>query len=327
MNKVEVLKRVGPLIDGQVRHVNDMTGARVVSDGASMSLRPKRGAQLLEVSPEGAKSIVKLAGIPIKMARSLRPGTFSQVLSELLEQAGSCALMIKDDAVTDILPYGARPTVDSEKLLNLIEKAVPVSDFPQVDILPDRVASIEVVGEKTSPVAKGELVRAGVKVVFSPMGTIDPSVQSYAQVLACTNGMTSNRILASFTGNGGGGGGEGDDVWHFFRQSVRKAYNSFEKVVSGYAKLRKENISPKDRAAMLESLIKQAGITGEIADAVRGMAIENPPTNAWEMTNLITYASSHLLEAGPRQRAQKIAAEFSDEESHSKTCPLCRRNR
>ena len=230
------------------------------------------------------------------------------------------------DKVTELVPYGKKSAVSPERLLNLIEKIVPVQNYNRVDLLPNRVASLEIVGEKTQPVARGELVRAGVKVNFSPMGIIDPLVQSYALVLACTNGATSNNILAEFN-HGGGGGDEGDDMWQFFRQSIRSAYKSFEQVVEGYKKLRAEDISPQDRAQMLETLLRQAHIGGKVGEAVRAMAIERPPRNAWEMQNLITYASSHLLEAAPAQRAQQVAADFADEEKHHLSCPLCRRTR
>jgi len=167
-------------------------------------------------------------------------------------------------------------------------------------------------------------VQAGVKIDFAPMGTVDPRVQSYAMVLACTNGVTSNTILADFTG---GGGGEGDDIWQFFRQSIRGAYGAFGQVVEGWRVLRKERIPAGDRASMLEALIRASKMPREAAEAVRAMAIQRPPANAWEMQNLITFASSHLLEEPQHiERAQKVAADFADEERHARTCPLCHRS-
>jgi hypothetical protein len=207
-----------------------------------------------------------------------------------------------------------------------VEKIIPGIEYNNVDILPERVISLEIIGEKQDTVTKGDLVRAGVKAVFSPFGTIAPFVQSYAVRLACTNGMTSNSVLTEYTATGGGGG-EGDNIWQFFRQSVRSAYRSFDKVMVGYRKLYNENIAPADRASMLEHLLRQAAIKGESAEAVRALAIEHPPQNAWDMSNLITHASSHLLGPVPRQRAQQVNADFSGEDSHAKTCPLCHHNR
>lgn len=325
MNRVEVLERVGPLVEGQVRNINDSHGARVSVAGETISLRPRRGTQVVDVAPEGAKAMVNYVGLPLGIAKSLSPRTFGEVLGELLDRTGSYSMVVKEDRLTDMIPYGQKAVVDPERLLNVIEKAIPVRDYNQVDLLPNRIASLEIVGEKHAPVARGEMVRAGVKINFSPMGTVSPIVQSYALVLSCTNGATANNVLAEFTA--GGGGGDGDNIWQFFRQSIRSAYGSFEKVVEGYRKLRTENIRPEDRAQMLEALLKQARIGGKVAEAVRSMAIERPPRNSWELQNLITYASSHLLEAAPRQRAQQVAADFADEERHSRTCPYCHRTR
>jgi hypothetical protein len=56
------------------------------------------------------------------------------------------------------------------------------------------------------------------------------------------------------------------------------------------------------------------------------MAVERPPRNAWEMHNMLTYASTHLLQTlGQIARTQQTAADFADETGHSKTCPLCHR--
>jgi hypothetical protein len=278
------------------------------------------------MGPDGIKSVTHFVGLPLHLAKELSHSTFSQALSELLEHTGKYSLIVKDDRVVNVLPYGARTAVNPERLLNTIEVVIPVNDYLRLTILNNQpVASLEIVGDSTQAVSRGDLVRAGVKVGFSPMGVVTPTVQSYAEVLACTNGATSNVVLAEFA-SGGRGGGEGDSVWQFFRQSVRKAYGAFDSVVGEWKKLQSENIPPADRARILAALLKKAQISGGIADAVMAMAVERPPRNAWDMHNLITYASSHLLTA-PRQveRAQETAAAFADETSHAKTCPLCHR--
>jgi hypothetical protein len=129
----------------------------------------------------------------------------------------------------------------------------------------------------------------------------------------------------SFAAAGVVAAGEGDDIWQWFRASVKRAYNSFNQVVGQWKKLQGENIPSADRARMPATLLKKAQITSEIAEAV--MAVENPPRNAWDGHNLITYALSHLLTA-PRQvdRTQRAAAGFADEATHAESCPLCHRN-
>jgi hypothetical protein len=276
------------------------------------------------MAPAGVKGMVSFVGLPLKLAGELSPNTFSQVLSELLEHTGKYSLIMKDDRVVNVVPYGAQTAVNPERLLNTIESVIPVEEYHRLTILKEKTAvSLEVVGNDTKPVVRGDLVRAGVKVDFSPMGIIRPTVQSYAVVLACTNGATSNVVLAEF---GGHGGDDGGSVWQFFRSSVRKAYGAFDSVVGEFKKLQAENIPPADRARILAALLKRAQISGGIADAVMALAVERPPRNAWEMHNLITYASSHLL-TSPHQveRARQTAAAFADETGHARTCPLCHR--
>lgn len=326
MKRVEVLERVGPLVEGEVRNVRESDGARVTAGADVVSLRPRRGARAIEMTPEGVKNMVSFAGLPLRLARQLSHQTFSQLLSELMAGTGKYSLIVKDDRVVNVIPYGAQTVVNPVRLLDTIEKTIPVRDYHRLTILDKHpVVSLEIVGEKTQPVVRGDLVRAGVKVDFSPMGVVTPVVQSYAVVLNCTNGATSNVVLSEFRG-GRGGSGEGDDIWQWFRSSAKRAYNSFDQVVGQWKKLQSENIPPADRARMLAALLKKAQITGEIADAVMAMAVENPPRNAWDMHNLITYASSHLLSA-PRQvdRTQQAAAAFADEATHAMSCPLCHR--
>lgn len=325
MKRAEVLDKISPLVEGEVRNIRNTDGAKIGVGADVITLRPRRGARLIDMAPEGVKNMVSFVGLPLKLARELSHNTFSQVLSELLEHTGKYSIILKDDRVVNVIPYGAQTVVNPVRLLNTIESIIPVQDYHRLTILEKQpVVSLEIVGEKTQPVTRGDLVRAGVKVDFSPMGIIKPVVQSYAVVLNCTNGATSNVVLAEFSG--GRGGGEGDSIWQFFRSSIKKAYGSFDNVVGEWKKLQRENIPPADRARILAALLKKTQIGGEIADAIMAMAVENPPRNAWEMHNLITYASSHLLTA-PRQveRARQTAASFANETSHARTCPLCHR--
>jgi len=327
MKRVEVLERIGPLVEGEVRNIRESDGARVMAGADMVSLRPRRGTRAVEMAPEGVKNMVSFAGLSLRLARQLSHNTFSQLLSELMANTGKYSLIVKDDRVVNVIPYGAQTMVNPVRLLDAIEKTIPVRDYHRLTILDKHpVVSLEIVGEKTQPVVRGDLVRAGVKVDFSPMGIVTPVVQSYAVVLNCTNGATSNVVLSEFRGGRGSGGGEGDDIWQWFRSSVKRAYNSFDEVVGQWKKLQGENIPPVDRARMLSALLKRAQITGEIAEAVMAMAVENPPRNAWDMHNLITYASSHLLTA-PRKvdRTQRAAAAFADEATHARACPLCHR--
>ncbi len=147
---------------------------------------------------------------------------------------------------------------------------------------------------------------------------------TYVLRLACTNGAISNTVVREFSYSGG----EGDDIWQWFRHSIKEAYRGFTRIVKGYEALAAEEVAPADRPLYLENLLKQAGVRGVMAEAVRARALEEPPRTAYDMMNLLTWASSHLLEE-PRQiiRAQAAAAHFSEETTHARSCPVCHRAR
>lgn len=331
MKRDDVMKIFNPLVEGDVKHYPSGVGARVQVAAGMVTLRPRRGAQLLEMEKGGTQSLTKFVGLPLNIARAISPSTFGNCLSELLNGHGPYSVVMKDGRVTSVIPHGSKHTVHPERLMDIAEKAMPLRDYHRAMVIDNTIASLEVLGERTSPVRRGDMVRAGVKINFSPMGTVSPLVQSFGVILSCTNGATSNVVLSEYHGNGGGseGGSSGDsNVWDFFRKSIRSAYNSFDQVVGEWRHLSNENIPPEQRAAMLEALIRRAQLLPEVADSVRAMAINRPPQNAWEMHNLITYASSHLLREPKRiVRAQQVAADFADETQHGTTCPMCRQGR
>ncbi len=108
----------------------------------------------------------------------------SAALSELLNRQEKYGLVLKDGKVTAMVPYKQREPLGTERVLQNIERAMPVQDYNRVLTLPDHAVSIEAVGEHTEPVVRGDLVQAGVRVMFSPLGTLAPLVQSFALRLA-----------------------------------------------------------------------------------------------------------------------------------------------
>ena len=167
------------------------------------------------------------------------------------------------------------------------------------------------------------VLKDGAMVQFSPIGTIQPHMQAYALRLTCINGMTHNDIIREFHH----GGGEGDDIWQWFRRSVREAYQAINPIIQRYRGMMDELISTEQRAQVLTAMLREAKISGGAADAVRAMAIENPPENRYEMMNLISYAFSHLLERPDQvRRAQNTAADYAHEHANHLECPLCHRH-
>lgn len=336
MKKEEVLTRLEPIIGLKVRQAEG-SGTRIVATAERIGIRPAQGAHFIEMDNNGAQGLARFVGVSWDIVKNLKPETFGNVATELLVKKSShFGMVMKDGIVIDFLKGGSH-NVDTEKALTVMEKVIPDIDYHRA-VVEGHNVSVEVVGDKRQPVVRGDLIQAGALIRFSPLGSIAPSIQSYALRLACTNGATSNTILREYkyTGDSGrdggstgpGGGGDGDSFWQWFRKSTHDAYGALNEIVTQYQKMIKERISPADRAALLEGMLKQAHISGANAEAVRAMALQNPPTNSYDMLNLLTYATSHILDNPNNIRqAQTVIADYSSEEEHTRICPLCHSKR
>jgi len=294
----------------------------VVVEPDQVLIRPGSGGQLIPMSENGVKALTSFVGMPQKLGQQLSPDLFGRVATELLGRKERYNLLLNDDHVTDFGDHRGVKNLPVERVLSTIERAIPHCDYHRVSVMGNNcAASLEIVGTKQEAVRRGDMVRAGAMVSFSPINMVLPTVQSYVLRLACTNGATDRTVLANFSG----GGGEGDDIWQWFRQSIQAAYQSMGQVVNRYREMINERIPAEQRAAMLEALLREAGIKGKDAEAVRAQAIQNPPRNSYDMVNLITWASSHVISApAQRQRALSASASFTSESEHARTCPLCR---
>jgi len=321
MNREQVETALVPVAGMKVRDVEHGTHGRVMFEGERMTLRPGRGSTY-EVADPYKDDLLNFAGVNGQLAKTITPATLGRVMTECMARKEKYGLILQDDHVVGITPYRERHPVDTERVLNTIERTIPSADFQRVLVLPQHIVSLETVGVEERPVQRGDLVKAGTRVVFSPIGTTLPVVQSYVLRLACTNGAVTNDIVHNF------GYGEGDNLWQWFRQSILKAVRSIDLIIQRWQNLLREEISPADRAVVIATLIRQAGLRGEEAAAVQAQALELPPANAYEAMNLITWASSHIVRDPARVvRAQRVAAEYDAATTHRRICPVCRRER
>jgi len=285
MNRTEVLQQLEPITHTQVRQVEHGPRTRVVVTPDMVVLRPGSGGHLIPLNENGVKALTNYVGMPRSLCQQLSPDTFGRVATELLARKERYNLLIDNGQVIDFADYRGIRNLPVERVLETIERSIPGTEFHRVHLF-GYSATVEVVGEQRQPVARGDLIRAGAMVTFSPINTVRPAVQSYVLRLACTNGMTANNVLREFHF---GGSGEGDDIWQWFRQSLREAYRSLNAIVNRYREMRNERIPADQRAAMLEAMLRDARITGEDADAIRARAIQEPPRNTYDLVNLLTH--------------------------------------
>ncbi|MBN2075174.1 MAG: hypothetical protein JW762_06460 [Dehalococcoidales bacterium] len=328
MNRDDVLQKLEPVMKTQVRTIEHSPQTRINVTPEMIEIRPGNRQHALTLSKEGITSLSKYIGLPDNVTRKLRPQTFGAVATELLYKKGQYTLMVKDGYVTGIANPNEYRGLNPTRVLAAIERGIRGIDYHRVLILDNYVVSLELIGEKREPVVRGDLVQAGANVTFSPIGTVNPSVSSFALRLACTNGAVHNQVLREFTYGGGGGDNDGDDIFGWFRESAKEAYNSLNHIVNRYRVMIEEEIPPEHRASVLEAMLKEARISGSDANAIRALALENPPQNSYDMMNLITNATSHLLENPNRVRSAQIAvAGYASSDEHTRICPVCHARR
>jgi hypothetical protein len=306
-----------------VQEITHGVRTKVLVQPEQTFIRPGSGGALIPLSKAGSTNLAKFTGVPNKLVEGLGAGLWSQVANHLLMQKGRYTVLFDgNEEVVDFAEFrGGVGYLAVERVLAAVEKGIPRGvEWNRVEILDGHTAVLEVLGARQENVRRGDLVRAGAMVKFSPTGMILPTVQSYVLRLVCTNGQTSRLVLSNFTG----GGGEGDNVWQWFRQSVRAAYDSVGDLMNRYREMINDRIPANHRAEVLEALLRNAGIKGKEAEAVRAQALANPPRNSYDMMNLITWASSHIVQTpARRQRIMSASSEFIDEADHTQVCPLC----
>lgn len=298
-------------------------------DGIEMALRPSSGAKVIELSPEAVEILPSFAGYPKDFYKELPPELLGKVITTLLEGKEEYTLLLgRDRRVHD---FSTKPVqvIAPHKVLGVVEKILGKEDvrYPRCALMSRNTVLLEAIGIQETPVVAGDLVRAGVQIVFNPLGLgVAPRVEAYALRMWCTNGATSSTAFREFEF---GRGGEGDDIWQWFRKSIRAGVRAFDKVIGEYRNLASQNIAPEHRAEILQGLINRAGLKRiETAIHAHVLALPEPPRTAYDLFNVMTYATTHMVRE-PEQilKARQATADFAAEPTHSRYCPVCNRQR
>lgn len=316
MQKEQLLKELAPVLDTKPKQA---TQPRVIAGDKKFHIRPSSHSSLIELSPEGFGALLKTTDISPGLAKRLAPASIARVASEVLKP---CTLLIKGDKVIDLTTKSGVHYIEPERVVDTLERTIPKADFQRVLMMPNYTARIETIGVQEKPVTKGDMIRAGALVQFSPLSITRPEVQSYVVRLACTNGATSIDVLRKYDW-----GGDGKGLWEWLKNSIREAYQAYGAIVERWQAMTREAILPGQRASVLEALLREAHIMGKDAEAVRTRALEEPPHNAYEVMNLLTWATTHVLsEARDIVRAEAATIRFSADTTHRQICPVCRRS-
>ena len=322
MNTTEVLEKIRPLAELKVHEVDHDRNTAVVVDGEKLTFKPGGKAHQVTVAPEGVTSLVNFVGLPRAIQEKLSPKVFGAVATELLAGKERYGFLAKGDQAVAFVRQTSYRNYPPNRVVSTIEKAIEETDFNRVIMYPNQVVDLEVVGAREEAVQRGDLVRAGALVTFSPIGVVAPRVQSFVMRMVCTNGATSMDVMRDFHA-----GGEGDDVWQWFRKSIKASVRSIAPILNRWREMMEQEISPQDRVMILAALIKKSGLPPIQARAVQQRALQEPPRNNYDMMQLMTWGTSHLdMEPVALRRVRHVTEAFAHEETHARTCPVCRRS-
>lgn len=117
-------------------------------------------------------------GVPKRLYETLTIGTTELVAEELFPAVEPFVMVTKDNVGTALIESASHLPVHPDIVLGAIDNALPDAELARVmAVKDDCYARLEVIGAQEEAVVPGDLVRAGVMVNFSPIGTIEPAVQ------------------------------------------------------------------------------------------------------------------------------------------------------
>lgn len=320
MDRAAVVERLAPLTRVRAQTVESGPNVRVLVGPDGTTLRRGRSAPL-DFAPEGIRSLMGATGLTQRVVDQISPATAGTVLTEILGRQPRYTVVTQEGRIVELAKEGQYHHVDAGRVVTAIERANGEVDFHRLIELPHYTARLELVTTQEAPVTRGDLVRAGAVVQFSTLGITRPLVQAFTQRLVCTNGATASDYLQEFTF-----GGEGDNLYQWFRQSLRGAIRSVAGVVERYRLMAGRELPAEERAHILEGLLRAAGLHNNrpIAGAVHARALEAPPQTEWDAFNLLTWATSHTdLNGLALVRAQNAIATWAGETEHRRVCPAC----
>ena len=305
-------------------------------EDGSASFRPGAGKRTLTIVKDNVPELLSFVHFPTTTAEQLAPTTRGLVATELLRALETYEVRDEGGAITE---WVQKP-IKAERLkplsaISWMEKGAGQDggQWIRAEAVKPGVAHLEFQSFKALELGYVEtgkvddLVYAGADIILSPPGLAFPEIDTYALQRVCGNGSVDLTAHHSYRYRGN----EGDDVFHWFRDSVRDAITNLKGMTEVWNKLRQDVISNEDRPGVIEALIREVGLAphGPEADAIRASAMKNPPQNGFDVLTLATRATSHFtLDPQVRYRAQRrISKMAADATIHAMICPACGNHR
>ena len=314
-----IMEALGDVQDLEVEKISKE--ATVELDPTNKVMVVHDGARMWSVGEESYRSVMQYFGVSGSLVKRLSSGTASSVATEIMQSKGRASAIVRGLEMVGLAPKGRYKPLPVSTVLETIDEAVGGLEWSRAMVLPRYRVRLEMLGEAEAEVAKGDLVRAGVMVDFSPIGLSDPLVQTFGLRLVCTNGATSNVVLETHTLTS-----DEDDNREWLAGAVASAYKGLDSAVDKWKELAHYQVAEEERPLLLGALAKAAKLKASEQTSLFARAVETPPDTAWDVFNLMTWLSTHVMQ-DPRRvaLAQMATAAFAHEDTYHKHCPTCNR--
>ena len=317
---VETLeKELAPIKELRVEKISDAAVVEIAPTESQLYLHD--GEYQYVATEDSYKTSLKHIGMSSAMVSKLSATTASAAATELLQKKGEATAVFKDQILMAMAPKGRYKPFSVAMALDIIQSELGEFEVNRASMRGQYTVRLEIAGPDQFQVEDDDLIRAGVMVDFNPIGLTDPIVQTFGVRLVCTNGATSNVVFSTQALTS-----EEEDNKEWFRANVRAAYDGVEAAVEQWRNMQKKKVTARERPLLLGGFARAAGLNGKEQSALFAHAAENPPQNAYDVFNCLTWLTSHGMDDPNRTaRAQLATAKFVGEETHSKHCPTCKR--
>jgi len=322
MNNIEVIENRFKQID-----ISNLTDIE-----PSVKINSQEGSTFggISVSNNFITSLINKTKIPNRILEGVTSDTLGFVLSDMVKtlDARDFSFVSKDGIPQDIIPKPKYQFVSFDEVISTFNKYI-VNDgiINRVLTGPDYNVSIEMTNSNnTKEVLVGDIVSAGVKFSFSPIGTVAPSISAYTNRLVCANGAISNKNIYKFEFQNS----HQQDFRDWLCTSVVEAYNEFNDIIEIYKKMTTEIVSAHDKSSLLQHILNNSRLGRAANKSINAKALDSEVNTMWDAFNLITWGATHATEDYDRvNNALEYASLFSydEKEQHRGTCPICKLTR
>lgn len=168
----------------------------------------------------------------------------------------------------------------------------------------------------------GDITEAGLRVLSHPYASKPPSVGTYLERLACTNGQTTPEKVGQISIKGR----TVDEVIAEMEMAADLVLSQLDEKLARYAETR-SILVPGSPQAFVAQLAREAGVNRQVLDAVLDIVNQLPaPVSVWDVQNAFTAVANVVERYSTMTRLQQLGGSLSfDAERMVERCGTCER--